>query len=216
VILTCGTDCATGKRTVTYELYRGALKRGIAAAYVATGQTGMMVGADAGVAIDHVIGDFMSGAVEKMVLEMVRKGKEMVFVQGQASLTHRAYGAVTLGILHGCQPHYTVLVHEPGRRFRPSFPDQPVLGPLEESALVERLSGARPVGLALNCHGRSDSSQACREYSKRTGLPVVDVLRDGPDPILDALLVKLEHDRRFRLGPGIRKAIKAVRSRQGA
>jgi uncharacterized NAD-dependent epimerase/dehydratase family protein len=212
VVLTCGTDCAVGKRTVTIELHRGARKRGIDAAFVATGQTGVLVGADAGAVIDHVPGDFMSGAVEAMIDRMVRRGKELIFVQGQASLTHHAYGPVTLGILFGSRPHYIVLVHEPGRKFRPSFPDQPVPEPMVEAALVRRLSGAVPAGLSLNCAACGERAGAVlRGYERRTGLPAVDVLQDGPDRLIDALLERFAADRRFRCGPGLRRAIRALK-----
>jgi uncharacterized NAD-dependent epimerase/dehydratase family protein len=207
VVLTCGTDASSGKRTVTAELHRAARALGIDAASVATGQTGMMVGTDAGVAIDHVPGDFMSGTVEDMVLRMVRKGHELIFVQGQASLTHPAYGPVTLGILFGARPHYVVMVHVHGRRFRPSFPDQPVNQPMDEYALVRLLSGAEAVGIALNCAGCADPAAVCREYESSTGLPTVDVLRDGPGKILDRLLLRLRDDRRFHHGPGLKRAI---------
>jgi len=217
VVLTLGTDCAVGKRTVTIELARCARKRGIDAAFVATGQTGVLVGADAGAVIDRIPGDFMSGEVERMVERMVARGKELVFVQGQASLTHHAYGPVTLGILYGAKPHYTVLVHEPGRNFRPSFPDKPVQEPLAESDLANLLTGAEPVGLALNCSGRVGRAGALLAgYERRTGLPSVDVLRDGPGRLLDALLERLAKDRRFKYGPGLRRAIVALGKKREA
>ena len=210
VVLTCGTDASSGKRTVTAELYNAARSRGIGAAIVATGQTGMMVGADEGVAIDHVPGDFMSGTVEDMVHKVMVKGAELVFVQGQASLTHQAYGPVTLGILFGARPHYVVMVHVPGRDFRPSFPDQPVNGPMEEYALVRMLSGAKAVGIALDCRKCADPAAVIRECERASGIPAADVLRDGPGKLLDSLLRRLAGDGRFRFGPGLRKAIGAV------
>jgi len=217
VILTCGTDCAVGKRTVTIELHRGARKRGIDAAFIATGQTGILVGSDAGAVIDHVPGDFMSGTVEKMIGRMVRRGKELIFVQGQASLTHHAFGPVTLGILFGSNPHYIVLVHEPGRKVRPSFPDQAVLEPMVEAALVKMLSGAEPVGIALNCARCGDrAGEIVLSYERKTGLAVVDVMRDGPDRLLDSLLGRLRNDPRFRCGKGLRKAIRDLgRQKEG-
>ena len=217
VVLVAGTDCAVGKRTVTIELHRGARRRGLDAAFVATGQTGIMVGPDAGVAIDHVIGDFMSGAVEEMIAGVIARGKELIFVQGQASLTHLAYGPVSLGILYGAGPHFVVLVHEPGRRVRPSFPDQPVLPPLAEAALVKLLSGAEPVGISLNCARCGRRARAiARECERRSGLPVADVLAEGPGRILDSLLLRLAADRRFRRGPGLKKAIRELRKRKRA
>jgi uncharacterized NAD-dependent epimerase/dehydratase family protein len=149
-----------------------------------------------------------------MVHRMVRKGKELIFVQGQASLTHPAYGPVTLGILLGARPHYVVMVHVAGRRFRPSFPDQPVNQPMEEYALVRLLSGAEAIGIALNCRGCADPASVCREYESSTGLPTVDVLRDGPGRILDRLLLRLRDDGRFHYGPGLKKAIHELRNAQ--
>ncbi|MGQ9581922.1 MAG: DUF1611 domain-containing protein [Thermoplasmatota archaeon] len=220
VVLVCGTDCAVGKRTVTAELHRGARRRGIDAALVATGQTGMLVGCDAGAVVDHIPGDFMSGAVEAMVRRVVARGKELVFVQGQASLTHLAYGPVTLGILYGSRPHYTVVVHEPGRRFRPSFPDQRVPGPMEEARLARELSGAEPVGISLNCSrlarrrpapSREPPHRAlCRRYERATGLPTVDVLLDGPDRILDSLLMRLAKRGDLEIRPGLRRALERL------
>jgi len=212
VVLTCGTDTSSGKRTVTAELHRAARARGIDAAIVATGQTGMMVGADAGTAIDRVPGDFLSGTVEDMVQRTVQKGAEVVFVQGQASLTHPAYGPVTLGILFGARPHYVVMVHVPGRGFRPSFPDLPVSSPMEEYALVRLLSGAEAVGIALNCRGCKDPAAVVSEYESSSGIPAADVLRDGPGKILDSLIIHLAGDRRFHYGPGLRNAIRQLKN----
>jgi len=143
---------------------------------------------------------------------MVRKGKELIFVQGQASLTHPAYGPVTMGILFGARPHYVVMVHVAGRKFRPSFPDQPVNEPMEEYVLVRLLSGAEAIGIALNCQRCADPAAVCREYESSTGLPTVDVLRDGPGRILDRLLLRLRDDGRFHFGPGLKKAIRGLGS----
>ena len=58
VILTVGTDCAIGKMSVALELRRAAVEAGLAAVFVPTGQTGMMIDGW-GVAVDRVISDFM-------------------------------------------------------------------------------------------------------------------------------------------------------------
>lgn len=141
VILTMGTDCAIGKRTTTYELYREAGRRGHDAAWVATGQTGIMVGAQRGVALDRVPSDFVAGVVEQMVVELGDE-HELVFVEGQGSLTHRAYSGVTLGILHGAWPDAVVLVDDPSRDRRAYFEQWPLAGVREEIALIEQLSDA--------------------------------------------------------------------------
>ncbi|PYZ02557.1 hypothetical protein C8039_01195 [Halogeometricum sp. wsp3] len=115
VVRTMGTDCAVGKRTTTFELYRAATEAGLDAGWVATGQTGILVGADRGVVIDRVPADFVSGVVEDMVLDVARD-HDIVFVEGQAALTHTAYGGVTLGLLHGAAPDAVVLADDPSRK----------------------------------------------------------------------------------------------------
>jgi len=140
VVLVAGTDCASGKRTTTFELYRAAVDAGLDAAWVATGQTGIMVGAHRGVVVDRVPADFAAGAVEDMVAAL--GDRDLVFVEGQASLTHRAYGGVTLSILNGAWPDAVVLADDPDRARREHFEQFPVDGVDREAALVEAVSDA--------------------------------------------------------------------------
>jgi uncharacterized NAD-dependent epimerase/dehydratase family protein len=141
IVLTAGTDCAVGKRTTTFELYRAAERAGLNAGWVATGQTGIMVGAHRGVVIDRVPADFTAGVVEDLVMA-VAEDHDVVFVEGQASLTHRAYSSVTLGLLHGAWPDAVVLVDDPDRDSRTHFHQWPVAGVAAERHLVEELSDA--------------------------------------------------------------------------
>ncbi|MEK7699245.1 MAG: DUF1611 domain-containing protein, partial [Planctomycetota bacterium] len=65
-ILTVGSDCNIGKMVTSIEIAKAARKRGINVRFVATGQTGIMI-EGSGIAVDHVISDFISGAAEKLV-----------------------------------------------------------------------------------------------------------------------------------------------------
>src|SRR4029078_13658479 len=65
-VLTVGLDCNIGKMVTSLELRRAAKHTGLSAAFVATGQTGIMI-EGWGIAIDHVISDFTAGAVEMLV-----------------------------------------------------------------------------------------------------------------------------------------------------
>ena len=113
VILTVGTDCAIGKMSVALELRRGGASRPARRrVIVPTGQTGMMI-EGWGVAVDRVISDFINGTVEWLVEQGEERG-DWVFVEGQGSIDHPAYCAVTLGLIHGATPHAMVLVHKPG------------------------------------------------------------------------------------------------------
>ncbi|KAF2958242.1 hypothetical protein AS159_00535 [Thermotoga sp. Ku-13t] len=115
-IAVLGTDCATGKRTTAVQLYEFALKKGLPAAFLATGQTGIMLGADEGVAIDALPADFIPGVLERLILKLESEGKRFIFIEGQGALRHPAYGQVTLGLIYGSMPQISVLVHDPRRK----------------------------------------------------------------------------------------------------
>src|SRR5437899_8296351 len=114
MVLTFGSDCENGKMTATCEFDLEARKRGLRSVFVPTGQTGMAI-AGWGIAVDAVVSDFVAGAAERLVVEGARRGGELLWVEGQGSITHPAYSGVTLGLLHGSVPHLLVLCHEAGR-----------------------------------------------------------------------------------------------------
>jgi len=62
-LLTVGTDCAVGKKYTALAIEKEMRERGMPADFRATGQTGVLI-AGGGVAIDAVVADFISGAVE--------------------------------------------------------------------------------------------------------------------------------------------------------
>ncbi len=107
VVLTVGSDCAIGKMTASLEIEKSLVRRGRKPLFVPTGQTGIMI-AGFGISIDRVIGDFMAGATEKLILEHA-PGHDIVLVEGQGSLLHPGYSGVTLGLLHGAMPTEMIL-----------------------------------------------------------------------------------------------------------
>lgn len=184
VVLTMGTDCAVGKRTTTFELYKAATDRELDAAWIATGQTGIMIGADYGVVIDRVPADFSAGVVERMIVESAEQA-DLIFVEGQASLSHRAYSGVTLSILHGSWPDSVVLADEPNRGPRTHFGQFSVEGVQHERRLIESLAETEVV--ALSTWGDPE------EQSTQYGLPTANVFHDGgPEQLLDAVLASLD------------------------
>ncbi len=179
IVLTMGTDCAIGKRTTAYELYREAKRQGRNAAWVATGQTGIMLGAHRGVAVDRVYSDFVSGVVENMIVDL-DVDYDIVFVEGQGSLTHRAYSGVTLSILHGAWPDAIVLSADPERDRRVYFEQWPVDGVTAEIEHIERLAETQVAAI-------STWSDAYEDLD----LPVANVYEGGTDELLrgvDAVL----------------------------
>lgn len=191
VVLFCGTDAASGKRTAALEIYSCAIERGINVGFLATGQTGILIGCDAGVAVDHLPTDFVAGAVEHCVQELIKDSKELILVEGQGAILHHAYSTSTIGILHGAWPNYIILVHPVNRRQRSSFPMVPI-PPLENeiTALELLCPGVKVIAIALNCEGEENYSNICKNYKKRTGLPVADVIadKDGAKILLEIIL----------------------------
>ena len=192
VVTTVGTDCSTGKMTTSYELRDAARERGLDAAVIPTGQTGVAI-EGWGIVIDRVIADYAAGAVERLV--EVPEGLDVLFVEGQGALAHPAYSGVTTSILHGSAPDALVLCHEAGRETVHGYESFEIPPPGEYADLYERLaapvSDASVVAGALNTQGLDDgaASEAVESYADAIDVPATDPVRDGiPDNLLDALV----------------------------
>ena len=165
--------------------------RGVAATFRATGQTGILI-AGGGIPMDAVVSDFLSGAAEILTPDAAPDHWDVI--EGQGSLFHPAYAAVTLGLLHGSQPDAMVLCHAMGRTAIDEYEDYPVpdlrecIAQYEQAARVTNAQ-ARVAGISLNTQGCDDASSlsACNEISSLTGVPCIDPMRHALDPILDAL-----------------------------
>ena len=196
-VLTVGSDCAIGKMTVSLELDRAARARGIASRFVPTGQTGIAI-AGWGIGVDAVVADFIAGAAEQLVVEGRARGGDVLFVEGQGSLSHPAYSGVTLGLMHGSAPHAYVLCHQAGATEVEGFPGHPLLPLPELVELHERISlparPARVAAVALNTRDLSDDAAraAIARAEVETGLVADDPVRFGADRLLDAVLASLD------------------------
>jgi uncharacterized NAD-dependent epimerase/dehydratase family protein len=192
VVHTVGSDCAIGKMSVTLELDAAARVRGLESTFVATGQTGIAI-TGWGIAVDHVISDFISGAASRLVTEGASRAP-LLFVEGQGSLIHPAYSGVTLGLLHGCLPDALVLCHRAGATVIDDYPETSIPPLVKLVALYEAAIGwvrpARVVAVALNTRGLDDDAarEAVDAARAETGLPVTDPVRFGADAILDAVV----------------------------
>jgi uncharacterized NAD-dependent epimerase/dehydratase family protein len=138
------------------------------------------------------VADFIAGAAE--ALSPANDPDHWDIVEGQGSLFHPAYSGVTLGLLHGSQPDALVLCHDPTRKSMHGFPHMPVVSP--EVALPPYLSAARLtnpqvrfVGISLNTSSLSpaEAEKILKSTAQSSGLPCVDPIRTGVDPIVAAL-----------------------------
>jgi len=190
-LLMVGTDCCVGKKYSALSLHKALQERGVAATFRATGQTGILI-AGGGIPMDAVVSDFLSGAAEMLTPDAAPDHWDVI--EGQGSLFHPAYAAVTLGLLHGSQPDAMVLCHGAGRTVIDEYEDYPVpdlrecVAQYEQAARVTN-GQSSIVGISLNTQGLSEAEalNACRDASTLTGLPCVDPMRHALDLILDAL-----------------------------
>ena len=191
-LLTVGTDCAVGKMFTALAITAELRARGHAADFRATGQTGIFI-AGSGIPIDAVVSDFLSGSVE--VLAPAADPDHWDVIEGQGSLFHPAYAAVSLGLLHGAQAEALVLCHEAGRRVIDGCPGHAlpeIATAIRANEEAARLTcpAARVVGIALNTRslGTSEAGAALAALEEAHGLPVVDPVRTGVGAIVDRLV----------------------------
>jgi len=193
-LLTVGTDCAIGKKYTALALTRAFAQRGVAVDFRATGQTGILI-AGRGIPMDAVVADFEAGAAE--LLSPDAPDDHWDVIEGQGSLFHPAYAAVSLGLLHGSQPDLIVVCHEPNRTHMIGYPGYAMPGIAETVALNLALGartnpGIRCAGVSLDTSSLSADAaeRLLARESEALGRPVADPLRPGArlDSLVDACL----------------------------
>jgi uncharacterized NAD-dependent epimerase/dehydratase family protein len=164
---------------------------GMKSTFRATGQTGIMI-AGSGMPIDAVVADFVSGAAE--VVSPDNDDDHWDVIEGQGSLFHPGYAAVSLGLLHGSQPDAIVVCHEATRKVigewegfsLPSIPDC-----MAQNLIMARLTNADVVcvGVSINTSllPEGERLQYLQELAALTGLPCVDPLAGGMHRIAEKL-----------------------------
>ena len=186
-----GHDCSIGKMVVTIELDRALRSAGHDAKFLATGQTGIMVSGE-GVPIDTVVADFVAGAAERLVLN--NSQHDILLIEGQGSLAHPMYSAVTLGLLHGSQPQGLILCFEALREECGGIPGRtlqtlPRLKDAYEN-VGQLVHPTEVIGIAMN--GRRltpEQAELTKEaINAEMNLPICDVFRDGPAELVNAVL----------------------------
>lgn len=190
-VLTVGHDCSVGKMVTAIELTKSLKELGLTSKFIATGQTGIMIEGD-GCPIDHVISDFVSGAVEKMVLQ--QQDHDVLMIEGQGSLAHPSYSAVTLGLIHGALPQAMILCYQIGRD-RITGLDHLKIPPLAQikelnEAMASIYQSGKVIGIAMNSAlvSAQEAETERQRVREEFGLPVCDVIRHGSDELVDAIV----------------------------
>lgn len=190
-ILSVGQDCSVGKMVATLEVNHELVQRGIDSCFLATGQTGIMI-TGSGIPVDCVVSDFVNGAVESLVRANDRHG--FVLVEGQGSISHPAYSAVTTGLIHGSRPDGMIFCYEAGRRYVKG------LNEIELPSIAQQIdcylsmaniqNPSRFIGFAVNTRNltANEATNEIDRIEQEFGLPACDVYRDGPARLADACI----------------------------
>jgi uncharacterized NAD-dependent epimerase/dehydratase family protein len=195
-LLTVGTDCALGKKYTALALAAAFRERGVDVDFRATGQTGILI-AGGGMPMDAVVSDFEAGAAELLSPDAAHDHWDVI--EGQGSLLHPAYAAVSLGLLHGSQPDVIVLCHEPGRERLLGYPAYRT--PALSDAIEMNLRLGALTNPAIRCAGVSFNTgamsaaaadAAIAEASRALDLPVADPMRGGKafERLVDSCLAR--------------------------
>lgn len=185
-LLTVGTDCSVGKKYTALAIEKALKEMGIKATFKATGQTGVLI-AESGIAIDAIISDFISGAVEW--LSPNKNNDEWDIIEGQGSIFHPSFAGVSLGLLHGSQPDKFIVCHEPTRtNMRGVKMKIPSIGDVIQKT-IELGSLTNPtiecVGVALNTSNMTEGIENLKvKISNMYSLPCLDPLQDDLSPIV--------------------------------
>jgi uncharacterized NAD-dependent epimerase/dehydratase family protein len=192
-LLTLGTDCALGKKYTALAVEAEMKARGMAVDFRATGQTGIMI-AGSGVPIDAVVADFVSGAAE--MVSPANDPDHWDIIEGQGSLFHPGFSAVSVGLLMGSQPDAFIACTDAKRTHIEGWPSF-VLPSVQE--LIERtIELGRQVNPAIRCVGISANTSTLTPTERDAylaglasthGVPAVDPLATGVGAIVDALEV---------------------------
>ena len=189
VIAVLGTDCACGKRTIAVELNYALNNLGIKSVLIATGQSGLMQGAMYGVSMDALVSQFVIGEIENSVIQAFEnENPDIILVEGQSALSHPAFMS-SLGILKGSMPDGIILQHPPARTFRCDFPDLEMPIVESEIKLIETISQAKVMAIALSHEDLSDEEmmKIIKRYEMKFQLPTTDVLNHGCHKLVQTL-----------------------------
>lgn len=190
-VLTIGTDCAVGKKFTALAVHRELVARRIKATFRPTGQTGALI-AGYGSALDAIPGDFISGVAE--ALSPDNEPDHWDVIEGQATVLHPTFAAVTLGLIHGSQPDAMILCHEAGRKTVRGLPNRTVPGlkaSIDAHEACARLNNPKAQCVAVSVNtahlSENEAKAELNAISKQTDLPATDPVRFGAGLLVDAL-----------------------------
>ncbi len=186
-IAVLGTDCAIGKRTTCRMLMKMCRANNILAEMIYTGQTGWMQGSRYGFVFDTTVNDFISGEIERAIVDCDREVQpDLILVEGQSSLRNPT-GPCGSEFLMSGNIKGVVLQHAPARVCYDDT-DIPIPSLASEIDLIA-LYGAKVLAITVNEENLSDEAADayCHRMQQELGIPVVRPLKGGVEALLPVL-----------------------------
>jgi uncharacterized NAD-dependent epimerase/dehydratase family protein len=189
-IAVLGIDCAIGKRTTAQIVTEACRADGIATEMIYTGQTGWLQGSRYGFILDATPNDFVSGELERAIVECHRESApDLIVIEGQSSL-HNPSGPCGPEFLLSGNVKGVILQHVPGREFFEGFEEVGCRLPdIDDEIALIRHYGAEVLAITINDSAQSTTSSVDdnERLAARLGLPVLNPLVDDPAPLLAAV-----------------------------
>lgn len=195
-----GTDCAVGKRTTAMKLIEALNEKGIKTTFIGTGQTALIQGEKYGIALDAIPSEFMTGEIENAIIQAnIHQKPDLIIIEGQGSLSHPAFIS-SCAIIRGAMPDAFIIQHPPKRKYRADFESLLMPTPAEEISFIEKFSEGEVIAITIN-HENMNSKEikeTIEVYEQKYQLPVVDVLVENCDKLIEAIVKKF---------PGLREKL---------
>lgn len=186
VIFVGGTSQECGKRTTTRILGKTAKERGLRSVVISTDELGL----EGPVDVNFRAGSLSVMDVASAVMGTIKyleehKNPDIIFIEGQSSLTELNNPhprGLSAAIMVGAQPKATVVCHRPNHPYR-----QP-RGIEYEVRAIEAVEPTKVVGISLNLRNVEDKRKVLTNYQENYALPTVDIMNDGAQKLLDAII----------------------------
>lgn len=190
-IAVLGMDCAVGKRTTGRFLMEACNHHGVKTELIYTGQTGWMQGYKHGFILDATPNDFVSGEIERVIVDCERQSRpDLILIEGQSSLRNPS-GPCGAEILLSGNVKGVILQHEPARKL---FADLEDLGcripPVKNEIDLIKNYGAETLAVTLSEEGSDEHEMvaAQKQLAQELSLPVIRPLIEGVEALVPMIL----------------------------
>ena len=190
VIAVLGMDCAVGKRTTAKMLVDTCNANGIKSELIFTGQTGWMQGYRYGFIFDATLNDFVSGELEKAIVDCDREASpDLMIIEGQSGLRNPS-GPCGSEFLLSANAKGVILQHMPFQEYYEGLEELGCKLPyIENEIALIKMYGAETLAVTLNSGNIPENEliQYQKDLSKRLNIPVIRPKNDGVESLIPVI-----------------------------